>query len=251
MSNPLIGRGFRTGCIMHKPERVYRDTRRDTIMNTKLTCAVVGISALGTAALGGDVVLNTFDLFDHPSGAIDPQAYGIRLDGIGVEDPMTFSFGNSQANSTMTMEVVDTGSQIEIRMTGTVAGNSANGGTDFGTFALNVTYVVDAVSNGWEDNNSAVGSMIGSIEGDFGSGNEIIDLWGKSDGNDAFRFLADGHRIAGDSDTWVGRGWLLPNNQMGNTNDFLFQGALVPLPSAAWGGLAMLGGIAAARRFRK
>ena len=216
-----------------------------------LLCAVVGTSALGTIALGGDVVLSTFDLFDHPSGAIDPQAYGIRLDGLGIEDPVTFSFGDSQANSTMTLEVVDTGSNIEIRMSGTVTGNTANGGTDFGTFALNVTYVVDAVANGWEDNDMNVGTMIGTLEGDFGSGTQVVDLFPKSNGSDSFYFLADGHRISGDNSTWVGRGWLLPNNQMGDTNDFLFQAALVPLPAAAWGGLAMLGGIAAARRIRK
>lgn len=221
-------------------------------MNTqRIACAIVGLGAISATALGGDVILNTFDLFDHPSGAIDPQAYGLRLDGLGIEDPMTFSFGDSQANSTMTLQVVDTGSQTEIRMFGTVTGNSSNGGTDFGSFSLNVTYVVDAVANGWEDNNSASGVMVGTLEGDFGSGNEVVDLFGKSDGNDAFRFLADGHRISGDSSSWVGRGWLLPNNMMGDTNDFLFQGALVPLPAAAWGGLAMLGGIAAARRFRK
>lgn len=221
-------------------------------MNTqRIACAIVGLGAISATALGGDVILNTFDLFDHPSGAIDPQAYGLRLDGLGVEDPMTFSFGDSQANSTMTLQVVDTGSQTEIRMFGTVTGNSANGGTDFGSFSLNVTYIVDAVANGWEDNNSASGVMVGTLEGDFGSGNEVVDLFGKSDGSDAFRFLADGHRIGGDNSSWVGRGWLLPNNMMGDTNDFLFQGALVPLPAAAWGGLAMLGGIAAARRFRK
>ena len=216
-----------------------------------LTCAIAGSCLMSTVALGGDVILSTYNLFDHPGGAIDPQAYGLRLDGLGVESPLTFSFGDSQANSTMTLQVVDTGSQIEIRMSGTVAGNSANGGTDFGSFALNVTYIVSSVANGWEDNNSADGNMIGTLEGDFGSGFEVVDLFGKSDGNDAFRFLADGHRIGGDNDTWVGRGWVLPNGNMGLTNDFLFQAAIVPLPAAAWGGLAMLGGLAAARRIRK
>ena len=218
---------------------------------TTIATAALFAGVMSSAALGGDVVLQTFDLFDHPSGAVDPQAYGLRLDGLGIANRLTFSFGDSQANSTMTLQVVDTGSQTEIRMFGTVSGNSANGGVDYGTFALNVTYIVDAVGNGWEDNNSADGNMVGTLEGDFGSGMEIVDLFGKTDGNDAFRFLADGHRIGGDSDTWVGRGWVLPNGQMGATNDFLFQAAIVPLPAAAWGGLAMLGGLAAARRFRK
>ena len=149
------------------------------MQKSTMTSVAIGLGILSTSALGGDVILSTFDLFDHPGGAIDPQAYGLRLDGLGVEDPMTFSFGDSQANSTMTLQVVDTGSQIELRMFGTVAGNSANGGTDFGSFALNVTYVVDAVANGWEDNDSADGVMVGTLEGDFGSGNEIVDLFGK------------------------------------------------------------------------
>ncbi|MHA7813315.1 MAG: VPLPA-CTERM sorting domain-containing protein [Phycisphaerales bacterium] len=220
-------------------------------LNT-LSAAAVGLGILSTSALGGDVILQTFDLFDHPQGQVAPQAYGLRLDSVGPDDPMTFSFGNSQANSTMTLQVVDTGSNIEIRMFGTVTGNSATGGTISNTFTVDVSYVVDAVTGGWEDNNSANGSVIGSIVGDFGSGVESIDLSGKTDGSDTFRFLSDGWRISGDSSTWVGRGWVMPEGSSGgNTNDWLFQAALVPLPPAAWGGLAMLGGIAAARRFRK
>ncbi len=219
-----------------------------------VTCALVGLGALSSAALGGDTILQTFDLFNHPDGQIAPQAYGLRLDGVGDNGgPLTFSFGDSQANSTMTMLVVNTGSSIEIRMSGTVTGNSATGGNFSNTFTLDVTYTVFGdVANGWEDNDSADGNVIGSIEGDFGSGNQVIDLSGKTDGNDAFRFLSDGYRIAGDSDTWVGRGWVMPNaGTAGRTNDFLFQAALVPLPAAAWGGLAMLGGLCVARRIRK
>lgn len=220
-------------------------------MKLSVASASIAVGMLSTMALGGDVILSTFDLFNHPDGQVSPQAYGLRLDGLGIEDPMTFSFGDSQANSTMTLQVVDTGSQTEIRMFGTVTGNSADGGTDFGSFSLSVTYVVDAVASGWEDNNSASGVMIGTLEGDFGGGNQVVNLFGNSDGSDAFRFLADGFRISGDNSTWVGRGWVLPNNMLGDTNDFLFQAALVPLPAAAWGGLAMLGGLVAARRFRK
>jgi len=219
-------------------------------MNTKFA-VLAGLMTVAGAAHAGDTVLQQFALFDHPDGQIAPQAYGLRLDGLGVADPLTFSFGSSQANSTMSMLVVDTGSTIEIRMSGTVTGNSANGGTNYGTFDLDVTYVVSTVGSGWEDNNANSGLQVGTLEGDFGSGNQIVNLFGNSDGNDTFRFLADGYRISGDNSTWVGRGWVLPNNMTGNTNDFLFQAAVVPLPAAAWAGLAMLGGLAAARRIRK
>lgn len=202
-----------------------------------LICAALASATFASGSLAGDTIPQTFDLFDHPSGAVNPQAYGLRLDGVNSGNPMTFSFGDSQANSTMTMQVVELmGGGIEVRMFGTVTGNSASGGTDLGSFALDVTYTVTGnETDGWEDG---------------GTGNGVT-LSGKLSAGDTFRFLSDGHRIGGDSDTWVGRGWVIPDGVMGSTNDFLFQGALVPLPAAAWGGLAMLGGLVVARRIRK
>lgn len=221
-----------------------------------LTCVAVGLGALSSTALGGDVILSTYDLFDHTDGAIPSSAYGLRLDGFTTnpaQSNLTFSFGDSLANSTMRLQVVQTDTGTEIRMFGTVVGNSADGGHNFGTFDLNMTYTVDTVGNGWEAPLGDNPGSLGSIVGDFGNGNsnEIVNLFGNADAGDVFRFLADGHRLSSDNTSWVGRGWVLPNNMSGATNDFLFQAALVPLPTAAWAGLAMLGGIAAARRFRK
>lgn len=222
-----------------------------------LICAALASATFASGSLAGDTIPQTFDLFDHPSGAVNPQAYGLRLDGVNSGNPMTFSFGDSQANSTMTMQVVELmGGGIEVRMFGTVTGNSASGGTDLGSFALDVTYTVTGnETDGWEDGGTGNGVTVGTITGDFdndgGTADTTVTLSGKLSAGDTFRFLSDGHRIGGDSDTWVGRGWVIPDGVMGSTNDFLFQGALVPLPAAAWGGLAMLGGLVVARRIRK
>lgn len=225
----------------------------DTYMKKSTTSAamIAGLVCI-VGTVHAETVLQQFALFDHPSGAIAPQAYGLRLDGLSSSGPLTFSFGDSLLNSTMMMLVVDTGSQTEIRMSGTVTGNSATGGTPLGNFNLSVTYVVSGnTTDGWEDNNANLGDVVGTITGNFGSGDQTVNLNAKDSNGDTFRFLTDGHRISGDSDTWVGRGWVLPNNTMGATNDFLFQAAVVPLPAAAWGGLAMLGGLCVARRIRK
>jgi hypothetical protein len=223
------------------------------------TLIVAGAMSITTMAMGGDVLLKTFDLFDHPSGAISPQAYGLRLDGFGGESTVTFSFEDDAGNSTVKLRVYDIGGgQTQIRMTGMMSGNSANGGTDFGMFALNIVYNVDDMSNGWDDNRTSDGDFIGDMmamdataESPLLNG-ETQNLYSLTDGRGSFRFLEDGHRVSGSNDTWVGRGWVSPDGQRGATNDFLFVGVeAVPLPPAAIGGLAMLGGLVAARRFRK
>lgn len=211
----------------------------------------------GSAHAG--TVLQTFELFNHPSGAINPQAYGLRLDGFGGESPVTFSFEDGMGNSTVQLRVIDVGGgDLQISLQGTMTGNSATSGTDFGTFALNILYDVADVGNGWDDQNTVDGGFIGDLTAVAATAasplmdGESQDLFSLSDGSGSFRFLEDGYRISGDSDTWVGRGWVSPDGNPGATNDFLFRGVeIVPLPAAAWAGLAMLGGLGVARRIRK
>jgi len=218
---------------------------------------VVGLGLCVGSAHAATVVLHQFDLFDHPSGGVNPQAYGLRLDGFGGESPVTFSFQDGIGNSTVRLKVIDVDGVLKIRIQGSMTGNSATSGTDFGTFALNITYDVADVGNGWDDQVTVDGGFIGDLTGDgvtvdspLADG-ESQSLYSLTDGSGTFRFLEDGHRIAGDSDTWVGRGWVSPDGLRGFTNDFLFTANIVPLPSAAFGGLAMLGGLMAVRRLRK
>lgn len=207
----------------------------------------------------GSNTTTTFNLFNHAGGAANPQAYGLRLDSFdSTGGPITFSFQDGMGNSTVqlvVMEAID--GSISLNINGTVTGNSADGGLDYGTFALDLTYIVDASGAGWEDNNMSDGTLLGGLTGlsttmssPLGDG-AFFELFGKSDGVDAFRFLADGHRLAGDTSTWVGRGWVMGSGSSSSgINDLLFTAQIVPLPPAAIGGLAMLTGLGVCRRLR-
>ena len=219
---------------------------------------ICGVGILAGAAQADTVLLQTFDLFNHPSGAVAPQAYGLRLDGFGGESPVTFTFEDDMGNSNVQLKVFDVDGTLQIRINGEITGNSATSGTDFGTFALNIRYDVVNVGNGWDDQITTDGAFIGDLTGTNVTGDsplmngESQSLFSLTDGSGTFRFLQDGYRIANDSDTWVGRGWVSPDGNHGATNDFIFTGVeVVPLPPAAMGGLAMLGGLFAARRLRK
>lgn len=207
----------------------------------------------------GAETVTIFNLFDHPGGMVNPQAYGLRLDAFdGTDSPISFTFEDADGNSTVQLvvtEFADGSSTININ--GTVTGNSATSGIDYGTFALDVTYVVDASGNGWEDNNQSDGVFLGGLTGldttldsPLADG-ELFELFGKSDGADAFRFFADGHRLMGTMDEWVGRGWVMGSDAPVGVNDFLFTAQIVPLPPAAFGGIALLAGIGAYRRLKR
>jgi hypothetical protein len=66
------------------------------------------------------------------------------------------------------------------------------------------------------------------------------------DNANAFVFLQDGHRLANDNTSWVGRGWIALNGETSTagTQDWLFTATLVPTPGAAsLLGLAALVGV--------
>lgn len=214
---------------------------------------------VGNASPEGASSTTTFALFNHPGGMVSPQEYGLRLDSFtnsGI--PITFSFEDTGGNSTVRLIVTEfMDGSISLNINGTISGNSADGGTSYGDFMLDLTYTVDATGNGWEDNNMSDGVALGGLTGlnttmDSPLGNgDFLELSGKSDGSDAFRFLADGHRVFGNMDEWVGRGWVMgPNSTGAGFDDLLFTAQIVPLPPAALAGLGMLAGIGAYRRWR-
>ncbi len=182
------------------------------------------------------VPAGTYILGDHPDGAlfVSPNTsgpngpYGLRVDSLPGEPGPTFSVeqggaevllswdGGSTATITgqvrhnLTLELWD----VEHVLTGVVAdpggmGFRATGGT--GNLSLN-----GVEQTSWE---------------------------GKQDGSGfAFLFLGDGHRLDGDNDSTVGRGWL----NLDGTNDWLVTASPVPSPSAfilfgtGLGGLVLL-----------
>lgn len=224
-----------------------------------LTIAALAVSVCGAAASAD--VLRSFDLFDHPGGAIDPQAYGLRFDrfpdGQG-ENPATLSFEDQTTGaSTVCLEVIDNNGQIDIRIFGKVWGNSATGGTDYGVWDLDVTYSdVDSFTmDGWyTDQTSTIGSLTpDDATAQAAAGGDYIRLKGNRSGSRSFIFNDDGHRLSGDSTSWVGRGWLKAYNidgdqkerWMSDTRDFLFtavERTFIPLPTgAAMAGIGLAG----------
>lgn len=207
----------------------------------------------------GSETVTVFNLFDHPGGIVSPQAYGLRLDTFdGTNSPISFTFEDDDGNSTVQLVVTESADgSTTININGTVTGNSADSGIDYGTFALNVTYIVDASGAGWEDNDQSAGVFLGGLTGldttldSPLSNGELFELFGKSNGSDSFKFLADGHRLMGTMDEWVGRGWVMGSDSSVGTNDFLFTAQIVPLPPAALGGVALLAGIGVYRRIKR
>ncbi len=176
-----------------------------------------------TSVFAGVMGPGVYQIHDHGYGNLGPN-YGLRVDALSK----TFSTDLGGASVTMTWNGGATATisgllhdndnadlwAVEYTITGITAvgtsGFTATGGS--GTLTdplLNVTVLTS------EQNN--VGS--------------------------AFDFLADGHRLPGDNDTPVGRGWLLPPNSV---DDWLIRGELIPEP----GTLALLaaGGLMIARR---
>ncbi len=145
---------------------------RDTLMSTVRLIAPLAAAGLSASAYAdyvshtqmlklsetsGAETVSVFDLLDHLGGIVSPQAHGLRLDALdnfeGTNSPISFTFEDDEGNSTVQFVVTESsdGSRT-ININGTVTGNSANPGIDHGTFALDVTYIVDASVVGCEDN---------------------------------------------------------------------------------------------------
>ena len=168
-------------------------------------------------ASAGTILPGDYFLLDHGFADFGPD-YGLRLDASG-------HFFSVELGSASVILSWDGGTTATID--GALNLNTAGGNGGVGD-TWTVLYTLTGVS--------AVGTLGFVATG--GSGtltdpfNDVTNIFGEADGTgNVFEFLADGHRIDGDSDTPVGRGWLLPPD---STDDWIVRAVLVPEPGTAW-----------------
>ena len=184
-----------------------------SILPKSLLLSAVLFSFLSGAAIAAPVGPGLYQLLDHPDGGISPPPYGIRLDSEGL----TFSTELGGANVLLDWDGGTTAS-----ITGTVFSSAGD------LWAVDYQLSSIVVDGGGE------GFRAGAGTGSLTFGVNVIDLTGLTgnggDANSVFTFLGDGHRLSGDGDSPVGRGWLEP---AGSTDDWLVRAVLVPEPGTA------------------
>lgn len=231
-----------------------------------LGSGIVGVIAVSASA---GVTTTTFRLFDHPDGDINPPPYGLRYDNLfgavgGPTGATSFSFEQNGAYMRLIVTEDQMAGTTTLRLVGKVYGGKDTGGAlgfGAGLYSLDFTYRMNVAANGtgWQVNGPNAlnnGTLVSDGNADVAAG-ITFGFSDKPDGKGkSFYFLQDEHRLAGHSQFgqgyWVGRGWHMPNDGRGTTGtqDFLFIGKVIPLPTAGLLGSAGLLGLAVPRRRR-
>lgn len=205
-----------------------------------------------TASAAQADVTHLWSMSDHPDGNQAPAYYGLRLDNLfGNGDVVTFSLDH-HADSQLTVTEHDNGS-LSIRMEGTLYGGVDGGAAPIDPesyrFVWEYTEGVVATADGYVvmGQHEANGGYIESLDGEF-----RVDYGTKLSGDIAFEFEADGHRLAGDSESWVGRGWhMRDGGSMQGNRDWLFQAdyqGVIPTPGTMALGIMGAGLVGVRRR---
>jgi len=231
--------------------------------STSLALSSCALAALAIAAPAAGAIIS-FTLLDHGDGSADPPPYGLRMDDAlaglgGVGGPTTFSFDaafNDAGRDDVTL-TIDTDADT-ITIEGEVyGGEDAGAGYGFGEgwYDLFFQYTAEIMQmgDGWVVNpgDPSMNSGILTSQGnaDIVSG-VTINLYDTDGTSDTFVLKPDGHRLSGDNETMVGRGWLSldPTGDPapgGAFRDWLF--IAIPSPGGA-AVLAMGAGVVALRR---
>lgn len=233
--------------------------------------SVVGLAAAVAAFSGvagaGTIPYGTYNLANHPDGAIAPPKYGLRLDGLFNATPSSdrFTFDFDDALSHMVMSVVNDGTKDVITIWGEsfggrdVGSNYANDSYK-GVYEIFFQYTIDVGMVGGDDDRDVKDTAhlenFGYIIAPTG---ERVNLADYAMGGRTFRVGDEnndqGHR---GFDGMSGWGWLaIEQGQLGSGNfvrspesgsdDWLFT-VVVPMPAPALLAVASLGGLGLIRR---
>lgn len=218
-----------------------------------MTSTAVLALAAGFTHAGVATTVAQFDLLDHPDGSAAEPYYGLRLDNVIASGTATLSMDVYQ-DTVMTVTEEDGDFTIEIE--GTLRGGAVSGNAwvDAQDYAVSFSYGADVVmtASGWKVNGFT--TLNGGTITNLGT-MDTIELFGKGNGaGDTFIMQADGHRLSGDSSSWVGRGWLTTetdgSNAAGGAQDWLFTAIEREAPTPGALALLGLGGLVGARRRR-
>ncbi len=222
-------------------------------MNTRAMAFVLTACLAATLAVPAFAGITIFTLHDHPNGAINPPAYGLRLDDLLGSGEFTFSFDYVDGTGAAAMSLTYDDILGTVRISG-----RAYGGKDTGTGW-------DPASRGWvdidflfttnvserDDCATAVGNDLyvtgmsaansGTVSLDGWGGNAVFNFTDKADASGCtFTFDNDSDSkgnatISGDPSIWSGNGWLMPVTS--GSRDWLFIGEMMALPveNATWG----------------
>ena len=205
-----------------------------------LYCTCVSICAFFAGAAESSAALQYWELRNHPGASIGPPGYGLRLDGLGGFDDVTFNFDSGFVSLTYD-DVAET-----IHIQGNVLGGS-DVGTSYSpqtSFLIDFTYSskireIDRPRRnkyGFKVRKRGIGTGTITPLDDFGTltGGVPVELEAKASGAYSFKFNNfDDYRLGGNGipgvDTFVGWGWLNHSGQPHiNESDWLFIAERVP-----------------------
>ena len=193
-------------------------------MNLRVIAPTLALLLLvQTAFAAGTLNPGLYQIHDHGFGTQGPD-YGLRVDGLGK----IFSTDLGGASVTMFWDGGATAT-----LSGLLHDNAT---TDLWTVNYTITGITAVGTEGFTATGGS-GTLTDPLL------NVTVLTAEQNNSGSAFDFLADGHRIPGDSTTAVGRGWLLPPNSV---DDWLIRGELIPEPATL--ALVSLGGLMIARR---
>ena len=190
-----------------------------------LFCFGAGWLPASSASALGILLPGSYTLLDHGDGNLGPD-YGLRMDSLGE----LFSVELGGASVTL-----DWDGGVTATITGELHNNT--------TFQLwDVSYTLTGVVADGANAGFRATAATGTLTD---PSSVVTNLIGKADGTGfVFAFLADGHRIDGDTTTPVGQGWLLPPD---STQDWLVRAEAAP-EVATW---LLLGSALAALGLRR